>query len=39
MRIRVSETVERLSVYLPVCSIDRQQQQRAAGLLLSAPQV
>jgi len=41
MRSRVYETVKRpsghLSVRPSVCSIDRQQQRRAAGLLLSAP--
>jgi len=37
MRIRVHETVKRLSVRPSVCPIDRQQQRREAGLLLSAP--
>jgi len=39
MRSTVYETVERPSVRLSVCPVDRQQQRRAAGLLLSAPQI
>ena len=33
--IRNVETFERLSILLSVCPIDRQQQRRAEGLLLS----
>ena len=38
MRNRVCVTVERPYVCLSVCSVDRQQQRRPAGLLLNAPQ-
>jgi len=37
MRSRVYETDERPSLRPSVCPIDRQQQLRAVGLLLSAP--
>ena len=38
MQGRVYETVKRPSVRLYVCTVDRPQQRRAAGLLLSARQ-